>query len=398
MGIVAAAFAVATISACDKSPVADEQVINTTISVLGDNVLKADSSADTLVVRLSLSGVNAAEKVEVVSSAEWVSVATASSTGGGSSSGGSLWDDIFSKAEGGENSPSGDDSSLSEEKGTEHIVRLSIAENESSASRTATVKFIQKGAKDVKITIIQAANADYVVNSQVTFTLDVTEVKEATAKFTVAPSISDCYYVYAFVAAEQYDSYSEPRAFVEDNVAKIKEYAAQYEQKYETPFPLKDRLYKGYVSSTATGLTPSTEYCLVAFDLTLNYAYSGNVAVYKFKTGSVQPSSSAFSVTYDESTGIVMFTPTGGTSGSFGCGVCSAEYWDSAKAPSAVVDSYVGSTSFSSYSVSDGARGYPMKSLQDAVDGTEYVGFAFSYNTSTKAASNISWLKFTFHK
>ena len=383
-GVVAAALAVVTISACSKAEVPAGETIDSEISVTGGTVIKADAAATTLEVKLLLSGPGAGQKVEVSSSESWVSKTIAPSEDGSES--GSLLDALLSKAD----ADSGEQVSKS--------IWLALGENGSSSSRTATVTLSLKGAKDVKLTLIQAANPDYVINSQVTFSLDVTDITETTVKFTVAPSISDCYYLYAFVPESDFKRYDDAREYVDSAVARIKAYAVEYEKKYETPFVLKNRLSKGYVSTTASGLTPDTDYCLVAFDITLNYGYSGNSAVYKFKTASVPPSSDAFTITYDETTGRLMFTPSEELSGSYGIGVSPATSWDSYKAPSAFVASYIESSSFSPYPVANGGRGYLMKSLQDVEDGTEYVGYAFSYNSSTGKAWNIAWLRFTYNK
>lgn len=381
-GVVAAALAVVTISACTKADAPSGEKIDSEISVQGGTVIKADATASTLEVKLTLSGPGASEKLLVESSESWVAKTIAPSEDGTGS--GSLLDDITFKSD------------ATSEDQTKSLW-LALEENATSSSRTATVTLSLKGAKDVKLTLIQSANPDYVINGQVTFSLDVTDITETTAKFTVAPSISDCYYLYAFVPESTFKRYDNAREYVDSAVAQIKAYAVEYEKKYETPFVLKNRLYKGYISTTASGLSPETPYCLVAFDITLNYGYSGNCAVYKFKTASVPPSSDAFTITYDETTGHVWFIPAESASGSFGCGLCTADYWDSSKAPSVVVDSYIESSSFSSYSVSKGARGIPMNSLQDAVAGTEYVAFAFIYNSSTGKASNIAWLRFTYN-
>ncbi len=367
--IVAAALSAVTISACEKTSA--EETFDTTIQVAGGNVVKTDAAASTLDLSVTVTGDHASEEITAGCSEDWISTGSKAEDGG-----------TVSKVAGSQT----------------RTISLEVAENQSDGSRTATVVLGMEGAKDVKVTVIQSANPDYVVNNQLTFTLDVNDIKETTAMFTVAPSMSDTYYLYAFVTAAEYGKYSSGKAFVEATVAQIKEYAQGYEEKYGTPFSLKSRLYKGYISTTASGLTPDTDYCLVAFDLTLNWGYSGNVAVCKFKTGKVPPSSDAFTITYDENTGILMFTPTETTTGSFGIGITTAEYWDNAKAPSVVVDSYIESSSFSSYSVADGGRGFPLKYYSDMESGKEYVGFAFSYNTSTGAASNIAWYRFTFVK
>ncbi len=395
-GVVAAVLAVATISACSKADSPRSETIDSAISVEGGTLIKTDAAAATLEVKLSLSGPGAAETVVVTSSASWLKKTIAPAEDGSEGSG-SLLDDLFkSGSEGSAEDEGGDAAEAADEAGA-RSVWLALEENASSGSRAATVTLSLKGAKDVRLTIIQNANPDYVVNSQVTFTLDVNDIAESSVQFTVAPSISDCYYAYAFVPESTFIRYDNAREYVDSAVVQMKAYAAAYEEKYGTPFSLKSQLYKGYISTTASSLKPDTQYYLIAFDITLNYSYSGNSAVYKFKTAAVPPSSDEFTIVYNQENGTVIFTPSENLSGSYGFGICPAETWENAKSPSVVVDGYLDSEYFTAYSVSEGAKGYPLYYNSAIVAGEEYVAFAFSYNSSTGKASNIAWLRFTYN-
>ncbi len=371
--VVVAVFAAATISACEKgSAAAGAESYDSEIHLTAESkIVSVDAAESEFTVSYTVTGAKLNQTVTAEVGAEWLSLVVE----------GDGW------------SPAGVIS-----KSAATVVRslkFKAAVNESAGSRTGSVTFRLDGAKDVKCTVIQAANPDYVVNSQMTFTLDVTDIEEASVRFTVAPSMSDSYYLYAFVKKAAYDSYGGN--YVAMTVKEIQDYAKEYEEKYETGFVLKNRLYKGYVSTTASGLDPDTDYCLVAFDITLGYGYSGNVAVKEFRTKAVPPSSDAFAITYDDLTGIVMFTPAATTSGSYCIGVTALETWEAAKAPSVLVSNYISNASPAAYSVSDGARGLPVGSYSDVTSG-EYVAFAFTYNQTTGKASNIAWLQFTVNK
>ncbi len=398
--VVVAVFSAATISACEKSPAAkdsgyekeDVESYDSEIRLTGSNIVKVNAAESEFTVTFEVSGANSDGTVTAVPGNDWLSIVADKS--GGSPA------DILKSGAGGDSADGTSEDDGSAEGEDTHATRslkFKAAENGSAGSRTGSVTFKLDGAKDIKCTVIQAANPDYVVNRQMTFTLDVTDIAEASVRFTVAPSMSDSYYLYAFVTKESYDSYGGN--FVEMTVKEIQEYAAEYEEKYETPFVLKNRLYKGYVSTTASGLNPDTDYYLVAFDITLGYGYSGNVTKFPFKTHSVPPSSDAFTITYNETTGVVMFTPAESATGFFSFGVAPLTVWEAAKAPSALVSEYITNTSsLPVYNTSDGARGLPISKYSDITDDTDYVAFAFSYNQSTGKASDISWIQFHFKK
>ena len=387
--VVVAVLAAATISACEKSPDAEDAGNYTgAIRLTGSNIVKVDAAESEFTVTFEVSGANSGGTVTAVPGSDWLSIVA--DKGDGSPA------DIL-KSGAGEDSAGGasgnDGSAEGKDTPVTRSLKFKAAENDSAGSRTASVTFKLDGAKDVKCTVIQAANPDYVVNRQMTFNLDVTDIAESTVTFTVAPSTSESYYLYAFVTKNSYDSYGGN--FVAMTVKEIQEYAKECEEKYEIPFVLKNRLYRGYVSTTASGLNPDTDYYLVAFDITHGYGYSGNITTFPFRTHSVPPSSDAFTLTYNETTGVVMCTPAESTSGSFCIGVCTLSAWEAAKSPSALVSEFISTTSPSAYSVSGGAKGLPVGQYSDVVKGEKYVAFAFSYNTTTEKASNIAWLEFT---
>ncbi len=387
--VVVAVLAAATISACEKSPVAeDAENYDSEIRLTGSNVVKVDAAETEFTVTFEVSGANIDGTVTAVTGEEWLSIVA-------NKGGGSPVDVLKSGADGdsSDGTPENEGSADGEGSPATRSLKFKAAENLSAGSRTGSVTFRLDGAKDVKCTVIQAANPDYVINNRMSFTLDVTDIAESSVTFTVAPSVSDSYYLYAFVTKESYDSYGGN--FVAMTVKEIQEYAKEYEEKYETPFVLKNRLYKGYVSTTASGLNPDTDYYLVAFDLTLGYGYSGNVTTLRFKTTAVPPSSDAFTLTYNETTGIVMCTPAESASGSFCLGVCTLATWEAAKAPSVLVSQFISDTSPTAYSVSAGAIGLPVRQYSDGEMEEEYVAFAFNYNANTGKASNIAWLQFT---
>ena len=110
-------------------------------------------------------------------------------------------------------------------------VRVNVKENDSASSRTGKVFFKLKGAKTVSLSVLQRANPDYIVNNQMSFSLDVTEITESTVKFTVAPNIEDSYYYYGFFPTAEFDRFPTPAEFVASTVAAMKAYAEKLEEK-----------------------------------------------------------------------------------------------------------------------------------------------------------------------
>lgn len=373
--IVATALTVTTISACDKTPANDveEEVIDSSISIVGSKVISVDSEAGTFEVRCTVTGPAVERAVEVIPDCEWMAAAD-------------------------ESTPERNNETKSVETPvTEKTLVVSFTENDTESSRAGKVSLHVNGAKPVSVSVIQKANPDYVVNSQISFTLDAQDATETSVFFTVAPNESGTYYYYGFFPAKDFDAFADPGEFVKSTVADMKSYADKYEAEMGKKFDLKSRLFKGYRSTTQSNLDPATDYCLVAFDLTLGWKYSGKVASCRFRTQSVPPSSAAFSITYDQQKGIVGVEPTESASGSFVMGLTPLATWQSFKAPSALVENYVeNNSSLSMYSVADGYRGLPLYAYSDIEPGTEYVAFAFLYNNSK--VSEIAWLEFRYVK
>ena len=373
--IVAAALTAATISACDKAPANGEEEggFDSSISIVGSKVVSVDSKAGTFEITYSVTGPAAERTVELVPDCDWMSDAEDS---------------------GQEQAP---ESKSVEAPVAEGTVVVSFMENDTESSRAGKVSLHVEGAKPVSVSVIQKANPDYLVNSQISFTVDTQDATETSVFFTVAPNESETYYYYGFFPAEDFDAFSDPAEFVKSTVSDMKTYADKYETETGKKFDLKSRLFKGYRSTTQSNLDPATDYCLVAFDLTLGWKYSGKVASSRFRTQTVPPSSSAFNITYDQQKGIVGIEPTESASGRFIIGLTTLKTWQDSKAPSVLVANYVeNSSTLLSYSVDDGYRGLPLYSYSDIEDGVDYVAFAFLYNNSK--VSEIAWLEFRYVK
>ena len=376
--IVAAALTAATISACDKAPAngEEEEVIDSSISIASSKVVSVDSEMGTFEIRYSVTGPAAERIVEVLPDCDWLAEA----------------EEPTEPTE-----PTTPTAKSVEAPVTEGTVVVSFTENDTESSRAGKVSLHVEGAKPVSVSVIQKANSDYVVNSQISFTLDTQDATETSVFFTVAPNESETYYYYGFFPAKDFDAFSDPAEFVKSTVADMKAYADKYEAETGKKFDLKSYLFKGYRSTTQSNLDPATDYCLVAFDLTLGWKYSGNVASSRFRTQTVPPSSSAFKITYDQQKGILGVEPTELASGWFAIGLTPLEIWTELKAPSAMVENYVENSSYiSAYSVADGYRGLPLYSYSDIEDGVDYVAFAFLYNNSK--VSEIAWLEFRYVK
>ena len=360
--IVAAAFAVVTISACEKT-VAEEELI----ALVGSNVVKIGAEASDVRIAYTLS---ADGEVSAGTNADWLVAA--------------------------------EDAQTKLVAGAERSVLLKASANTSSGSRTAVVSLEMKGAKTVRVTVIQGADSDYVTPSGMTFDLSTSDVTESSVLYTVAPNLQDRYYVLAFVHADEWAQYDgSPKAYVDKAVAEMQEYARKYEEKYGTAFNLGSRLYKGYRTTTQNGLEPDTDYCLLTFDLSLAWGYSGNVSVARFRTAAVPPSSDAFSVSYDAGTCVITFSVASGTTGKFCYGFAPLEEWKKAGTPREMVRKYIeNASSMPTFDTgqTDYAKSAPFYNYAGVESGTDWVAFVFSYNPSTEKASNIAWLQFHFQQ
>ena len=381
---MATVLTVVTISACE--PVSDSgEGQADIISIVSPKVVQVDASGGEVDLSYKLSDAQDGAALTLEFDCDWIERAAETSEEGAKTS---------ALAETGSKPDAADATS-----GVDILkLRVNVKENDSASSRTGKVFFKLKGAKTVSLSILQKANPEYVVNNQMSFSLDLTEIMESTVKFTVAPNIEDSYYYYGFFPTAEFDRFPTPAEFVASTVADMKAYAEKFEEKNGYKFNLKNYLYKGYRSTTQVSLVPSTDYYFLAFDLTPGWGYSGRVSTKKFRTADVPPSSGAFDISYDRKKGIVGIQPTELASGKFGIGLATAESLADCKSPRGLVSKFVESMGYdlNLYNVTDGYRGLPVSQYTDIVDGTDYVAFAFLYNNSK--ISEIAWLEFTYVK
>lgn len=360
---MAAALTVATISACERAAEPEADLI----SIVGSDVVKIGAEAAEVMVQYRVGGASSGS-VSVTTNADWLVV--------------------------------DGNADVKSDRIEPSSVRLKAAANTTSASRSAIVSLEIAGAKMVRVTIIQSAGIDYIVPSGMSFNMSAADVSESSVFYTIAPNLQDRYYVYAFIHEDEWREFDgNGKSYVEKTVAEMREYARKYEETYDAPFDLARRLYKGYRSTTQNGLDPDTDYCLIAFDLSLSWEYSGNVELVRFRTRAVPPSSDAFSISYDESSYIVTFNVSKGISGKFCYGFAPLDTWNDAKTPRELVRKYIeSSTEIPTFDTSETsyAKSAPFWQYAGAEDNTDWVAFAFSFNASTNTASNISWRQFHF--
>lgn len=325
--IVATALTVVTISACEPVSNSGEEQADI-ISIVGAKVVQVDAAGGDVEFSYKLSDAPEGAALTLEFDCDWIEPAAEDSAEDAKTS---------ALAETGSN-PDAENviSSADILK-----VRVNVKENDSASSRTGKVFFKLKGAKTVSLSVLQRANPDYIVNNQMSFSLDVTEITESTVKFTVAPNIEDSYYYYGFFPTAEFDRFPMPAEFVASTVADMKAYAEKFEEKNGFKFNLKNYLYKGYRSTTQVSLIPATDYYFLAFDLTPGWGYSGRVSTKKFRTSDVPPSSEAFIINYDQKKGIVGIQPTEFASGKFGLGIATAESLADCKSPRGLVSKFV---------------------------------------------------------
>ena len=378
---MATVLTVVTISACEPVSNSGEEQADI-ISIVGAKVVQVDAAGGDVELSYKLSDAPEGATLTLEFDCDWIEPAAEDSAEDAKTS---------ALAETGSNSNA---ENVISSAGILKV-RVNVKENDSASSRTGKVFFKLKGAKTVSLSVLQRANPDYIVNNQMSFSLDVTEITESTVKFTVAPNIEDSYYYYGFFPTVEFDRFPTPAEFVASTVADMKAYAEKFEETNGFKFNLKNYLCKGYRSTTQVSLIPSTDYYFLAFDLTPGWGYSGGVSTKKFRTSDVPPSSGAFVISYDQKKCIVGIQPTELAFGKFGICLATAKDLAECKSPRGLVSKFVERMGYDLdlYNVADGYIGL---TFSQYTDDTDYVAFAFLYNNSQ--ISEIAWLEFTYIK
>lgn len=197
---MATALTVVTISACEPVSNSDEEQADI-ISIVGAKVVQVDAAGGDVELSYKLSDAPEGAALTLEFDCDWIEPAAENSEEDAKTS---------ALAETGFNF---DAENVISSAGILKV-RVNVKENDSASSRTGKVFFKLKGAKTVSLSVLQRANPDYIVNNQMSFSLDVTEITESTVKFTVAPNIEDSYYYYGFFPTTEFDRFPTPAEFV----------------------------------------------------------------------------------------------------------------------------------------------------------------------------------------
>lgn len=393
--IVAMALSIATIS-CQKTK--QETVIDSEIKLAKQPIVNLSSDAGLAKVEYTIDGKAAGQDVKAVSDAEWLKVLT---------------DEEYNAALA-ESNTKGDSSipSLNEDESdpdydffTSQSVKLSVSENLTSGERTAKLVLSASGAKDVTVLVVQKANPGYRVDSNQSFTLNVTDIESSSVHVEVAPTNSESYYYFGLTTASKFDSYGSPSAFLEAYLKEIADYVEDQSRKTGKQLTYLDAnlVNKGFKSLTYNGLSQLTEYYLIAFDLTLGGENSGKISFKKFKTAATPPSSTDFNITVGENA-TVKVTPAMTVNGQYVVDVYPVSTWEQFTTPKAVAEEWLEWVKGSDYPLSQFLHTAPEeaermyynpKVQQGNVSTGDYVAFAFGTDGS-KITTGVSYLKFHF--
>ena len=356
--IVAISAFIATISCSDNSKIAP--VIDSEITVEGAKLRSISSESSDFQVIYAVAGSKSGQCVTAVSDRDWLTVVHVD----------------------------------------KDAVSLSVTENRSSSDRIAILSFNISGAKEVRITFLQGANPDYKADMAMTFDLDVSEIKSNSVFITVNPNKMS-YYYYGVVPAALYEKYQTSAEFLAAYVDAIKSKAQADANAYLTDYSLEPYLSKGYNSHEMTGLTPLTEYYLVAFDLSLSAAYSGNLSTLKFTSEKFPDSSGDFVITVDENANVVV-TPSDGV-GKYVLDVVSLSMWNTYSTPNECAEDFIDWVDRSNdYSIQSFLHEGPYSALyynpaaqMGNITTGDYVAYAFGCN-GAKVTSGVSYKHFHF--
>ena len=350
--IVAMVLTIVTIS-CEKDN--GGSGIDSVINVTGKKLLTVQSEASEFNVGYSVSGSGAGQAVTAVSDKDWLTI-DASAPG---------------------------------------TVSVVVSDNLSSEDREAVITLSLKGAEDAYVTVLQSSNPDYRIDSKMSFDLAVTDIEATEAMVSVAPN-TDSYYCYGVVVAEDYSKFNgDGKAFVADYSKRLTDYAKQQ------GYSLESCLSKGYKSQKYKGFSPSSDYYLFAFDMTLGGECSGNVAVKKFTTKKYPDSAPDFTITVDKDANVMKVVPADG-SVTYVLTVDSKTVWDSNATPKACAEDFLKYVEENDYSIRSfmhqGEHSvcyYNPKAQTGNLTTGDYVAYAFGYN-GTKITTGVSYLRFHF--
>lgn len=393
------ALSIATIS-CQKP--AQETVIDSEIKIVGQPIVNLSSDSGLAIVPYFINGKANGQFVKAVSDAEWLKVLTeeeydaalAESTTKG-----------FPTELPDEPSLDEADNGMNSDVESSTSVKLSVTQNLTSGERTAKLTLSVAGAKNVTVLFVQKANPGYRVDSNQSFTLNVTDIESSSVHVEVAPTNSGSYYYFGIVTAGKFDSYSSPSEFLKAYLQELAEYVAAQSQKAGKELNYLDAnlVNNGFKSLTYNGLPSQSEYYLVAFDLTLGGENSGKISFKKFKTLATPPSSTDFNITVGENA-TVKVTPAMTVNGQYVVDVYPVSTWEKFTTPKAVAEEWLEWIKDSDYSISQFQYTAPTvaermyynpKVQQGNISTGDYVAFAFGTDGS-KITTGVSYLKFHF--
>lgn len=173
-------------------------------------------------------------------------------------------------------------------------ISFTLEQNSASDDRTAEVRLSCSGARDVLLTVVQAADNPFFIS--------LSQLLQESVDVTVTPSDPTATYAYSVETVELFNKYG-PAAYIAAYRKSLQEMAA------EEGVPFEALLTKGETSFTVDKLTDDTDYYALAFDIAADGTTSGKVTLLKFHTPKAEPSDNRISFSVD-SKGIVSVSTT----------------------------------------------------------------------------------------
>lgn len=281
------------------------------------------------------------------------------------------------------------------------IIKASV--NKSELDRTGQISFSLEGADPVHIAVMQLANPDYKLNTNISYTLNISEIESNSVKVSVSPNIRDAYYYYGVVEQDFYKSFESKEAFVDEYIKAIVNSAQAYADKYNKELDLTPYLKKDFSETTINNLKALTNYVLVAFDMTLGGKSSKQASIKNFTTLKIPESSPEFDISIDEATATITVKPNGEIE-SYMMDVVAKSVWESYGSPKKNAEAFLNWIPSSGYSTSsfmhDGeytACYYNPQATLGNLSTGDYVVFVFGTNGS-KVTSGIAYKHFHFNE
>lgn len=217
---------------------------------------------------------------------------------------------------------------------------------------------------------------EYIISSDMTFSISVDETSSTTAMVSVVPSKDDEEYFFDVLLASDADSYTDDQALV-----------SLLESAYSSYGGLENSVHKGSAHQNYSGMTAGTEYVVVAFGYDTDHPTTAVKRTRFAITGSTESNAISIYVTNPTDHGMIL-SVSPASSETYFCNIYKQSFVDyygsSSENLIAAIDQYLASSGGIAANLLTGSRTQEITGLEP---NTKYCVVAFCHNGSTAMSS-----------